>query len=172
MATLHGYTDGSYDYKQKYNIKDLKGPLPYPVIHKNTLLGALNDNPDCLDFATIVKSIPEMAAKFNNIQASFTLFVPLKVLIHSRDSYKLRQFILLHTVEHALPYPFLSRTRMMYINSRLPGTKILVENLGSATPLLDRHSHIIGQQTVGNAVIYYIDESLLLDNNPLSNIDI
>ena len=173
MATLQGYTDGSYDYRQMYNIKDTQGPLPKPVIKINTLLDALQQNVQCSEFAKMVMSLPDMAARFNNSQANFTVFVPLSdIRIPSNDSYHTRQFVLLHTLERAYPYKFLATARMMTLDTRLPGTKILVENLGNPKPLLNRHAQILGQQIVGNAVIYYIDRALQLDTNPLSNIDI
>jgi hypothetical protein len=171
MATLHGYMDGSYDYRQMYNIKDLKGPLPIPLIKENTLLGALNSNPNCVEFTKLVMSLPDMAARFNCSQASFTVFVPLSgICLDTTDSYRIRQFILLHTLNHAYPYKFLATSPMMIIDTRLPGTKILVENLGTPRTILNRHVQIVAAETVGDAVIYYIDHSLCLDRNPLSNV--
>ena len=35
MAAMHGFMDGSYDYKQMYTIQDLRGPLPTPVIQRS-----------------------------------------------------------------------------------------------------------------------------------------
>jgi len=173
MTTLHGYTDGSYDYRQMYNIKDIKGPLPTQIIRENTLLKALNDNPKCAEFARIIMSLPDMAARFNSSQANFTVFVPISELcIRTNDQYKNRQFILLHTLEHAYPYTFISSMSMSLLDSRLPGTKILIENLGTPYPVLNRQSQILGSQIVGNAIIYYIDKSLCLDGNPLTNVDI
>lgn len=173
MASLQGYMDGSYDYKQMYNIKDIRGPLPKPVIHKNTLLDALHSNPKCLEFARMVMSLPDMSAKFNNSQANFTVFVPLSdMYLPSNDSYHVRQLILLHTLEHAYTYQFLASSRMMWLNTRLPGTKLLIENLGTPRTMINRHAQILGQQMVGNAVIYFIDQSLRLDENPLASIDI
>jgi uncharacterized surface protein with fasciclin (FAS1) repeats len=168
MTSMHGYMDGSYDYKQMYDIKDLKGKLPLPVINENTLLGALVSNPRCSEFTQLVKSIPDIAAKFNGIQSDFTLFVPLSLDFTTleSDSYKVRQFLFLHMLEHAVPYQFLSTTRMMYLTSRLCGTRILVENLTTPNPLLNKTSMIVGQQLVGNAVIYFIDKPLRLDGNP------
>ena len=161
MTTLQGYTDGSYDYRQMYDIKDLKGPLPQPTIRCDTLLGALSENPYCHEFTKIVKAVPEMAALFNDSQSSFTLFVPLSDLPSWKaDSYFLRKFILLHTLDRPLPYKFLATSPMMYVNTRLPDVRILVENLNTLKPLLNRSATILGQQVVGNAVIYYISQSL------------
>lgn len=173
MASLQGFMDGSYDYKQFYNIKDLAGPLPKPAIHCNTLLGALEKNKDCIQFVSLLKSLP-MSAIYNNNQASFTLFVPIANYcnVNINDSYKVRQFILLHTLEHAVSYPFLKSSKGMLLNTRLPGSNILVENIYTDTPLLNRQSKILGQQIVGNSVIYFIDVPLCLDQNPLSNVDI
>lgn len=167
MTTLHGYTDGSYDMKQMYDIKDTRGKLPLPVVDKNSLLGALFSNPKCAEFAALVKSIPDIAAKFNSIQADFTLFVPLTLdlVTAQTDSYKVRQFIFLHMLEHAIPPALLATTRMMYLTSRLCGTRILVENSGTSTTL-NRCATVVGQELVGNAVIFYIDRSLRLDGNP------
>jgi hypothetical protein len=168
MTSLYG-TDPSYDYKQTYNIKDLKGNLPLPVIRKDTLWDALVSNNQCSDFTNLVGGLPEFASIFNCSQADFTVFVPISG-IPAMEYYKARQFILLHTLPRTLPYKFLQRTRMMTIDTRLPGTRIMVDNLETVTPRLNGQSQIIGQQIVGNAVIYYIDIPLSLDGNPLSNI--
>jgi len=151
----------------------LKGPLPKPIIKCNTLLGALEKNKDCIEFVSLLKSLP-MSAVYNGVQASFTLFVPISNTcnVNINDSYKVRQFILLHTLEHSVSYPFLKGSKAMLLNTRLPGTSILVENIYTDTPLLNRQSRVLGQQIVGNAVIYFIDNPLCVDQNPMSNIDI
>ncbi len=162
MTSLYG-TDPSYDYRQTYDIKDLKGPLPKPVIQKNTLLGALIGNPQCESFSKFIISVPQFASLFNCSQADFTLFVPLSPL-PQMDYYKARQFILLHSLQHSFPLQFLKGSRMMTVDSRLAGHRILVDNLDvSNPPRLNGTSHIVGQQIVGNAVIYFIDLPLSED---------
>lgn len=159
MTTLQGFTDGSYDYKQMYDIKDLHGCLPDPIIHSDTILGILQKDEKCVLFTNLIKSLP-ISALYNNIQGNFTLFVPLNINTNDiSDSYKIKKLIMFHTLEKALPLNFLQSSRGMYVNTLLSGTRILIENINNQT-ILNGHSIIIGMKLVGNAIIYYIDRNL------------
>jgi len=159
-----------------YNIKDLNGPLPGRIIHRETLLGALEDMPQCSQFLQILKSLP-ISALYNDEQADFTIFVPVnneiagKLPVHSY--YEARQFILLHSLEHAVSLSFLRSSMGMLLNTRLSGSRVLCEfQRGMQAPLLNRSSSILGYRQVANANIFVIDLPLALDNNPLANPDI
>lgn len=177
MTSTHGYMDGSYDYKQMYTIQDLRGPLPIPEIHSNTLFGALASNPDVSYFTEMITKT-QLIGVLNNKQGDFTLFVPLNSGIpqYFRDEcdYKTRRLILFHMLEHAVPEPFIKGSRAMLVNTRIPGSKLLVENnpLLSPIPLINRTSQVIGSQKIGNAMIYFLDRIIVPDQNPLSNVEI
>lgn len=165
---MHGYTDGSYDYKQKYDIKDLRGPLPKPVIYPNTILNTLVKRQDCQGFTNAVMSIPDISARFNDTQSSMTLFVPVYHYIPSGNSFTERQRILLHSLEYALAPSFFEHSRMIYVNTKLTGSKVLVESINGVV-VLDRHAQIISSEPVGSNMIYYITQPLVLDGNPLAD---
>lgn len=167
MSSLYG-TDPSYNYTHMYNIKDLRGTLPTPTWDQNTLLGFLHFKQH--PFAEIIGKT-HLAGTYNSPQADFSLFVPTYIDT-TLDSYKLRQLVLYHTLEHAVPYKFLTSSGMMKVSTRIPGARIIVENVGLKTPLINGCSRVIGTDKVGNANIFYIDKPLWLDSNPLSNSDI
>lgn len=167
MASIHGFMDGSFDYKHMYNIKDRKGPLPYPTIHPNTLFGtlALSDKPYFVEFAKLLVYL-QIDGIFNNSQADFTLFVPETSLgdFTSYDSYFLQKLVKYHTIQQALPAPFLTRTQAMFIYPKLEGTRILVENISTPTPLLNREAVIKDMIVVNGSVIYVISNYLHVFN--------
>lgn len=177
MASSHGYFDGSFDYKQMYDIKDIKGPLPVPSFNQHTLLGYLHfqNTP----FADII-SKTNLAGTYNDTQAQFTLFVPTKLphTLANADSYFLRQLVLYHTLEHTIPLAVIQNTKCMRLNTRLNGSKILVQNLpspttdGYQTTRLNHNSTILSYTPVGNSHIFFIDFPLIDLQNPMSNIDI
>lgn len=168
MASLHGFTDGSYDYKQSYIFNQTP---EYPNLDPNTLLGFLvsEGNP----FAEIV-SRTDLKHKYANKQADFTLLVPsnLQEWLNVQDSYKLKQFVLYHTLERTIGARFFQSSPAMMINTRLPGSRIVAENFPNSNPVLNRESTIIGEHRVGNANIIFIDNALSLDINPMTNVDI
>lgn len=171
MTTLQGFTDGSYDYKHMYNIKDLRGPLPIPVVHDNTLLSYLMSSPEFEPFLALVEKAG-LSGKFNSIQADFTVFVPTQGVPTNVSSYEAKQIVLSHLLERTLSFGFLRSSRMMYLDTRIPSSRILVENFGPM-PLLNRQSQVIGKKQVGHAIVFIIDRALTpCLSNPLINIDI
>lgn len=175
MSTIHGFMDGSYDYKQMYNIQDLKGPLPKPVIYEDTILGAMAQNPDVSQFFDMVTK-SRLSATLNSVQGDFTIFVPVNngipdCYLDSCD-YKNRQIILLHMLEHAVPLAFIKGSRAMFVNTRLTGSRLLIENEIAPLPLINRSSQVLGYKLIGNGIIYFIDKMILPEDNPLSNVSI
>lgn len=168
MASLHGFTDGSYDYKQTYIFNTTPQESSFDP---ESLLEFLvsQGNP----FAEII-SRTDLKHKYANKQADFTLFVPSNIQdwLNVRDTYKLKQLVLYHSLERTIGARFLQSSPAMMINTRLPGSRIVVENFTNSNPVLNRESQIIGEQRIGNANIIYIDNTLSLDENPMTNIDI
>ena len=172
MASIQ-YTDPSYDYTHMYNIKDLRGNLPQPVYNQGTIICALHEHRrnDCI--ALIAKA--GMAGIFNDKQAAFTVFVgPIDPQrLDQLDSFKAKQLVLYHTLQYSVRPSIMKSSKAMYVNTLVPGSKILVENLTTPTPQLNRCARVIGcPLIIGCATIYFIDKMLHLDSNPLSNIDI
>jgi len=139
--------------------------------NENTLLGYLHSKN--FKFAEIIEKL-HISGKYNHSQADFTLFVPLNLngWENVEDRYKLKQFVLFHTLERTLSVYFLKSSGAMMINTRLPGSRILVENINSNVPVLNREARVVDEIRVGNANIIVIDRPLTLDDNPMSNGDI
>lgn len=175
MATTQGFDSGSYDYRQMYDIKDLRGNLPTPIIHQDTLLYALSSNPDIAEFFHIVNKT-HLTGILNNRQGNFTIFVPLNGGIpntfRNPDRYRCRQIVLQHMLEQPVPEKFIKGSQATLLNTRVPGSSILVENWYSDLPMINRYSKILASQRIGNGIIYFIDKMILPDQNPLSNIAI
>lgn len=152
MTSVQG-TDPSMMYQtESYLNREI------PIIHKDTILGKLSLNPDCSSFASLIRTLPDMAAKLNHSQASITLFVPI-TNIKVMDSYQARLFLQSHIVDkHLLPIFF--NKRFFYINSRLPYCKILSENMDGMV-LLNHRAFIVGNEIIGNSIIYYINNTLI-----------
>lgn len=164
MASIHGFTDGSFDYKHMYNIKDRNGPLPYPTINPDTIFGTLalaKDKPYFQEFARLLIYL-RMDGIFNNSQANFTVFVPETTLgdLTDYDAYFLRKLVLYHTIQQAYPVEFLTKTKAMFIYPKLEGNRILVENIATPTPLLNRQAVIKDVQYVNGSAIYTISNYL------------
>ena len=175
MATSHGYFDGSYDYRQMYDIHDLRGKLPLPAVYEDTLMYALTSNPDVSEFLHLVNKT-RLPATLNNLQGDFTLFVPLNGGIPDEylnpDQYRCRQIVLQHMLEHAVPPPFINRSRAMMLYSRVPGSSMLLENNPDMNPTINRYSQVIGHKKYGRGIVYFLNRMILPDQNPLSNIAI
>jgi len=171
MATMHGYMDGSYDYKQMYNIQDLNGSLPTLVVHEDTLLHVLTNTKGVSKFKTLVENT-KLPGILNSRQGDFTLFVPIDSgipnAVMNGTQFKTRQTVLYHMLEHAVPVEFVRGSRSMMVNTRLPGSRLLIENYGQG-PVINRFSKILGYQYVGGASVYFIDRILPEGSNPLSN---
>ncbi len=152
MTSMYG-TDPSFDIRQTYDIKDLRGDLPIPVVHPNTILSVLISGHD--EFVKILTLLPDIIALLNDTQSTWTIFVPYSIPIIT-DSYKARQFVLRHILPRALSYPFLRSTKAMLLDTKLNGTRILVEN-DMNTTFLNKCSRVLDQQIVGKSVLYGID---------------
>lgn len=183
MTTLQGYTDGSYDYRHQYEIVDFRGPIPGFQIHKGSILHFLLQHPHGKNMASLI-SKTQIAGFYNDPQSCFTLFVPVAIGRSSAvaidsdiDSYTAQQILLTHSLPFPACYSFLKSSRMMFLDTRLTGRKVLLENLTtdtskmrpSATPTLERCSQILSQYKVGSSMVYFISNPLKLDGNPLSN---
>lgn len=176
MASLYG-TDPSYDYSHMYNIKDLRGELPKPVLKPGTILYALHQHGSCSKFIELV-SKAGLAGVFNDKQANFTVFAPIDdsidcMWLKSVSSFKAKQYVLYHTLDHAVAPSFLRSSKAMYLNTRIPGSRLFVENYNEVPPLINRISRVIECPIVlDSSVVYVVDRVLHIDGNPLSNIDI
>jgi len=175
MTSLQGFTDGSYDYSHMYDIPDLHGSFPRFKFNKGSLLEFLHCHTKCKGFSALIEKT-QLAGYYNDPQSTFTLFVPLSMTecdAKNIDSYNAQQLLLLHSLDFKASYTFLISSHVMYVNTRVSGEKILIENLNTGTPTLNRCSRILGQQEVGKSMVYFIDKPLPLKNgNPMAHVSI
>ena len=157
MTSQYGYTDGSYDIKQKYNIRDLQGPLPRPIIKKGTILDALGTVPEAKQFRDLLMSIP-LSGIYNDTHACVTLFVPC-TFPPIKGDYEKRQFVLYHTLEKPVSLTFLRSSPKMLLNTRVEGETLLVENNNDVCTV--NKQPLRAYQSVTGAIIYYVDGPIL-----------
>ena len=170
MSTLQGFTDGSYDYRQMYNVQDLRGPLPECRVSIDTIYGYLMQNG--LNFASII-SKSRISAQYSNSQSTFTVFVPLDIGSWENETnlYKIQQLLLAHTLERPLSMGFLKRSLGMRLTTMQDGAYILCENIEGKT-ILNRTSVVLKEIKVGGANIFLIDRPIVLDEDPLAHTSI
>lgn len=158
---MQGYIDGSYDYRQMYDVKDLQGKLPIPRFNAGTLLGALSEIECAQPFFELLKTIP-LSGLFNDPQADFTLFVPVTLdqQFENASSFELTQLVKMHTLEHALAYSYLRSVGIMTLRTLLNGYKIFLNNIGTETPVINGVASVIGWETVGNAILVFLDRPI------------
>jgi hypothetical protein len=163
MASLQGFTDGSYDYKQTYIFQTKSFS---PSYQPDSIMDFLTS--EQIPFAHIIEQT-DLKFKYGDRQADFTLFVPqnLGKWVDVTDTYKLKQFVLYHTLERTVGAVFLQSSPAMKINTRLPGSRIVVENIDGGLPILNRESRIVSEHRVGNANLIFIDNCLSFSDDPI-----
>lgn len=175
MASIHGFMDGSFDYKHMYNIKDLHGPLPIPAIRPGTLFSLLKRSENnCVQFTSLLETLP-MVGLYNDPQAQHTLFAPITVdvaYINSLDDYKRKQLILYHTLSKPLTIQFITSSKGMLLPTLQNGSSICISKNSKGETLLNGYSKIVGSIQTGRNTLVLIDKMLFIDNNPLSNVNI
>lgn len=154
---MHGFVDGSYDYRHMYSITDRKGLLPKPTIHPNTLWSVIVEHYP--DYQHLVEQIPRLVDTFNNPHTRMTVFIPNTISNSLCTPYTIRQFLLLHSIDRRVEPFFLQSSGMMYLNSRLATTKLIIENRPSGL-FINGYSKILRSIPVGQSIIYIIDRSL------------
>ncbi len=169
---MQGYSV-SYDYTHMYRVKDLNGPLPIPKINENSVLGFLMKKNLARDFVQLLAR-SDLSGIYNDGQASMTIFVPIEMdtcYINELDQFQARQLILYHTLEKPLCYDFITSSKGMLLNTKIPGSTLFVENIDGDT-YINRQVKLLGSHQWGNSVICFISDMLFIDNNPLGNVDI
>lgn len=178
MTSIQG-TDPSFNYTHMYNIKDLQGPLPTPVFNQNSVLCALHQH-GCFEKFIDLITRAGLAGIYNSTQTNVTMFIPMDNTISNEwlktvDSYKAKRIVLYHTLARTISAAFLKSSKAMYLNTKIPGSKLLCERFGNSHPVVNRHSRILGCPIMGGKgtfSIFIIDTLLELDTNPLVHVDI
>jgi hypothetical protein len=182
MASIHGYIQDR-DLKQFYDIKDFRGSVPKATQRPWTLFSLLKSNKDFSYFTYLVEKAGLDGIFNSNTEFdTFTLFVPSDLYLISRfdvnsiknmDRYTCREIVLYSSLDRQLYMPFLRSSPAMYINTRIPGSRILVENIKSdgVTRLNGCVNIIEGDIVCTNGVIHVVNNLLWPETFSISNTD-
>ena len=127
MASIHGFSDGSFDYKHMYQIADRRGPFPRPEIHAGTPLSILRDVYPA--YFAFVADTP-LSRILNSTQATLSLFVPRAISPEAQalpSSLRYR-IALRHILPKAYPPVFVMRSRAINIATYQTGETIRIDN--------------------------------------------
>ncbi len=147
----------SLNFTHMWSHTDLRGPLPKAQACGNTLLGALENNPDFSSFRKIV-ALAKMEDIFNNIQANFTVFVPsdtflsdkIKKEIDNMDLLKARQIIKASSLDNKISSESFIGRQSLSLVTRDRSNRIRVNSNNDETFL--------------NETIKVVDYDLILEN--------
>lgn len=142
---------------KEYVLTDYHEDRYIPVIHKNTVLGRITQNPQVKSFAGLIRSLPDIARNLNGIQSMCTIFVPL-TSISVMDSYTARQ-VLNGYICDALISPELLQEHGIELHTRERTRKIVVERMCESV-ILNRKAVVKSYEVVNQSFIYYIDQML------------
>jgi hypothetical protein len=114
----------------------------------------------------------------NDPRAKFTLFVPLNAGVppgvEALDNYTKRRIVLQHMLEKAVPRAFLTGSACMLVNTRVPGSALLITNgttaCGTPETRINDVCRVIGNRIVGTSQVFLLDRAIPTDTNPLSNV--
>ncbi len=180
MAGIHGYIQDR-DLKQFYDIRDFRGSTPKATQRPWTLFSLLKSNKDFSYFAYLVEKAGLDGIFNSNTEFhTYTLFVPSDISLRKRfdvnsfknmDLYTCREIVLYSSLDRQIYMPFLRSSPAMYINTRIPGSRILVENIKSdGVTTLDGCVKIIeGDIVCTNGVIHVTDNLLWPESFSISN---
>jgi hypothetical protein len=165
--TSNYYTDPSKDYSHMYNIKDVQGPLPYPLFNPNTILGFLLTDPGLKEYFDLVSSNKLISGLYNNEQAEFTIFAPLNcrnIRPDNIDSYDLTKLLRYHSLEKTITPEFLGSVGSTLLSTKHWSKNIFVENRlcnnKKYTFLNEGQAMVLGYKAIGKSNIFIIDNVL------------
>ena len=144
MTSIHGFSGGSYDLQHMYTRQDLKGPLPVPVIHHDTVLYYLFTN-GYQKFVDLLKK-GGLAQMFNSKQTYNTLIVP-EQFPTQLSYYDTRLLLQQHILPRSLDCKFLKSGRLFLDTLQ---SRILAD-----WPFIGGR-HIKDIKYVGNATIIFV----------------
>lgn len=164
MTSIHGFMDGSYDYRQFYPKQ--KNPISQSV-PTNTIMYELETNPNVSAFKTIVKKIPNIASLFRDTQSYCTLFVPINspemmTIADHYDYYELMKLIQYHTLDRAVSLDFLRSSETMTLKTKLNGFSLYIKNyynnsLNGNSTFINETYKIVGYKIFDRSIVYFID---------------
>jgi hypothetical protein len=145
MASIHGFSGGSYDLQHMYSRQDLKGPLPLPVIHQDTVIHYLYTN-GYTKFIDILKK-GGLAGVFNDKQTYNTLIIPEEFPEHL-SYYDTKLLLQQHILPRSVDCKFLKSGRL-FLDTL--GSRIMMD-----WPFIGGR-HIKDVKYAGNATLVFVD---------------
>jgi len=157
MASIHGFMDGSLDYRHMYNIKDIRGPFPHTTFNKHTIMDFLNvqNYNDMKDLIILAG----LCSVFNDTQMKGTLFVPMttsKCPIDTLDRQDALKVVHRHTLPFQLKPEVLKSSVMMTLLTKDNDHTIISETINNET-IINHSIPIKGYIVIGHVIVYLID---------------
>ena len=158
----------SFNFTHMWNHTDLRGPLPKPEACDNSLLGALENNPNFSFFRKIVKKA-KMEDIFNNVQANFTVFVPvndqlsdeMKQGIDNMDVLKARQIIKASSLDNKISSECFAGKQSLSLVTRDRSNRIEVSSSDGKTFLNKTIMLVETDIILGNGIIHTISQPII-----------
>jgi hypothetical protein len=159
MTSLHGYMDGSYNYQ---DLATKTRVSTGRIVFENTILYALFTSDVCEDFLKIVRTLDRLSGKFNSTNATFTVFVPLRIppcMTQSTDTFLNEQFVNQHVFTSILPLDLLNSSPGLYLKQNLANQNVFVSSCDGVV-MLNGKARLLEQRKVGTSILYLIDQPL------------
>lgn len=153
MVSLYGYNE-SYDYKQMYDFTDWRCPVKEATYPEGTIMWFIASRP-CFSKIKFIIETAQMQGVFGtcSFKDTFTLFIPTDEnitlsdnVIKNMDKYTARQIILYSSTNNLLYWRFLRSSPIIEINTRIPSSKLIVQNKDTIpTYILGRGANCLEQ---------------------------
>ena len=158
----------SLNFTHMWNQTDIRGPLPKAEACSNSLLGALEKNPDFSIFRKIVKKA-KMEDIFNNKQANFTVFVPsdnsmspeMKENINNMDLLKARQIIKASSLDNKISSECFAGRQSLSLVTRDRSNRIEISSSNGQTFLNKTITLVSSDLILDNGIIHTVSEPII-----------
>ncbi len=182
MTSTYGYIQ-SYDYRQMYDIQDLRSTKPNTTYPDWSLSKILQDSPQFSIYFYILK-LSKLDILYGDIQGNFTLFVPddrnliqkygkknLDNLLKNMNLYTARQIILCSSLDKQLFEPFIRSTNVMYLYTRVTNSKLNIENYSDCTIINGNIKVKCWDIKANNGVIQTTDDIIMPEYMAIQYVD-
>lgn len=169
MTTLQGYNQVT-DYTFMFDLPDLRSNKVLPKYDKDSITGFIFNDKNFTIFKYLLET-SQNEARYNDIQAYFTLFVtPDDRILRdfemaeftNMDLYTARQFILYNTIPKVIkPDILLNLKDITNVSTRINSQYVQLQNFNGTLHVND--SKILYVKECKNGIIYVIDKVLFPD---------
>lgn len=158
MTSIHGFMDGSFDYRHLR--PDFGDPvIPGNPVVPNTLMDYIVTHQDTfsvfLQWLTMSKFLIPI---FNDVQGDFTVMLPMEAQ-PAKDQYEAMTNIRKHMFRRTYPVEFLASSTGMVIESRKVGDTVFVQRRPCGNVFFNG-SPMIGYHQVGGASVVILKHAI------------